>query len=104
MMFLEFSFYHYLIVGLLLFTIGIAGSIVCKNIIKVLISIEFILTGVNINFATFAKYCGGADSDGFVMVLFYTAIGAVEIAVALYIFYFMHSKKQSDNIEKYGDL
>ena len=90
--------------GRIIFIIGFAGSIVCKNVIKMLICIEFILTGVNINFATFAKYCGGADADGFVMVLFYTAIGAVELAVALYIFYFMHSKKQSDNIEKYGDL
>ncbi len=96
--------YHYLFIGLITFIIGLAGSIVCKNVIKVLICIEFILTGVNINFATFAKYCGGVDADGFVMVLFYTGIGAVELAVALYIFYFMYAKKQSDNIEKYGDL
>ncbi len=96
--------YHYLFIGLITFIIGLAGSIVCKNVIKVLICIEFILTGVNINFATFAKYCGGVDADGFVMVLFYTGIGAVELAVALYIFYFMYAKKQSDTIEKYGDL
>lgn len=96
--------YHYLFIGLITFIIGLAGSIVCKNVIKVLICIEFILTGVNINFATFAKYCGGVDADGYVMVLFYTGIGAVELAVALYIFYFMYAKKQSDNIEKYGDL
>jgi NADH:ubiquinone oxidoreductase subunit K len=101
---MEISMYHYLFIGLITFIIGLAGSIVCKNVIKVLICIEFILTGVNINFATFAKYCGGVDADGFVMVLFYTGIGAVELAVALYIFYFMYAKKQSDNIEKYGDL
>ena len=87
---IEISMFHYLFVGLFVFITGFAGSIVCKNIIKVLISIEFMLTGVNINFATFAKYCGGIDADGFVMVLFYTAIGAVELAVALYILYFMH--------------
>jgi len=100
----EISLYHYLAIGLILFILGFAGSFVCKNVIKVLICIEFMLTGVNINFATFAKYCGGADADGYVMVLFYTAIGAVELAIALYIFYFMYSKKTSDNIEKYGDL
>ena len=101
---LEISLFHYLLTGLIIFVTGFAGSIVCKNIIKVLICIEFMLTGVNINFAAFAKYCGGADADGFVIILFYTAIGAVELAVALYIFYFMYNKKQSDNIEKYGDL
>ena len=98
------SLYSYLFIGLIMFVIGFAGSVVCKNIIKVLICIEFMLTGVNINFATFAKYCGGIEADGFVMILFYTGIGAVELAVALYIFYFMYSKKCSDNIEKYGDL
>lgn len=100
----EISLYHYLAIGLILFILGFAGSFVCKNVIKVLICIEFMLTGVNINFATFAKYCGGAAADGYVMVLFYTAIGTVELAIALYIFYFMYSKKASDNIEKYGDL
>ena len=101
---IETSLYNYLFLSTLLFVIGFAGSIVCKNIIKVLICIEFMLTAVNINFATFAKYCGGFEADGFVLILFYTAIGAAELAVALYIFYFMHSKKHSDNIEKYGDL
>ena len=32
------------------------------------------------------------------------AIGALELDVAIYIFYLMYSKKQSENIEKYGDL
>jgi NADH:ubiquinone oxidoreductase subunit K len=38
------------------------------------------------------------------MSLFYVAIGAVELALALYIFYLMYSKKESENIDKYGDL
>jgi NADH:ubiquinone oxidoreductase subunit K len=38
------------------------------------------------------------------MTLFYVAIGAVELALALYIFYMMYGKKNSDNIEHYGDL
>lgn len=101
---MEISLYHYLSLALLLFVIGFSGSIFCKNIIKVLICIEFILTGVNINFAAFAKYCGGFEGSGFVMVLFYTGIGAVELAVALYIFYFMYKKKQTDNISEYGEL
>ena len=34
------------------------------------------------------------------MSLFYVAIGAVELAVALYIFYLMYKKKKSENIDK----
>ena len=68
------------------------------------ISIEFILTGVNINFITFATYCDNVKFDGYILALFYLAIGAVELAVALYIFYLMYNKKQMENIDKYGDL
>ena len=100
----EITIYHYLFLGLLMFLIGIVGSILSKHVIKILISIEFILTGVNINFITFATYCDNVVFDGYIVALFYVAIGAVELAVALYIFYLMYSKKESENIDKYGDL
>ena len=100
----EITMYHYLFLGLALFVIGLLGSIVSIHIIKVLICIEFILTGVNINFITFATYCDNVKFDGYIMALFYVAIGAVELAVALYIFYLMYVKKESENIEKYGEL
>ena len=104
MMIQELTLFHYLLIGLVLFVIGFIGSVFCRNIIKMLISIEFILTGVNINFVAFANFCGSPDADGFIFTLFYTAIGAVELAVALYIFYLMYKRKMSDNIEQYGDL
>ena len=96
--------YSYLFIGLLIFIIGLLGSILVKNMIKVLISVEFMLTGININFVTFAAFCDNINFDGYIMALFYVGIGAVELAVALYIFYLMYQKKESDNIEKYGDL
>ena len=96
--------YQYLLVGLLLFIIGLLGSVFVKNVIKILISIEFMLLGININFVTFATYCDNINFDGYVVALFYIAIGAVELAVALYLFYLMYTKKQSDNIEKFSEL
>jgi NADH:ubiquinone oxidoreductase subunit K len=100
----EISIYHYLFLGIILFVIGLIGSIISKHVIKVLISIEFMLTGVNLNFITFATFCDNTNLDGYIMSLFYVAIGAVELAVALYIFYLMYRKKESENIDKYGDL
>ncbi len=96
--------YHYLFIGLCLFLIGIIGSMLVKNVIKVLIAIEIMLTGININFITFAVYCENDNFNGFIMALFYVGLGAVELAVALYIFYLMFRKKESDNIETYSDL
>ena len=100
----DVTMYHYLFLGLILFVLGIVGTIISRHVIKVLISIEFILTAVNINFITFATFCDNINLDGFVMSLFYVAIGAVELAVALFIFYLMYSKKESENIDKYGEL
>ena len=101
---MEITMYHYLALGLILFVIGIAGSILSKHVIKMLISIEFILTGVNINFVTFGTFCDNIYFDGYIFTLFYTAIGAVEFALALYIFYLMYKRKRTEEIDKYGDL
>ena len=101
---MEITMYHYLFVGLILFLIGLLGSILVKNVIKVLISIEIMLLGVNINFITFATFCDNIKFDGYIISLFYVGLGAVELAVALYIFYLMFKKKDSDNIEAYSDL
>lgn len=98
------TIFHYLFLGLTLFVIGIIGSIVSKHVIRVLISIELMLTGINFNFITFATFCDGIQFDGYIFALFYVAIGAIELAVALYIFYLMYKKKQSENIDDYGDL
>ena len=96
--------YHYLFIGLIIFLIGLLGSIIAKNVIKVLIAIEFMLTGVNINFVTFGTFCDNINYNGYVLALFYVGLSAVELAVALYIFYLMFKKKGSDTIEKYSEL
>ena len=101
---IEITMYHYLFIGLVLFVLGLVGSIFVKNIIKVLISIEMMILGVNINFVTFASYCDNIEFNGYILALFYIGLGAVELAVALFIFYLMYQKKESDNIEKYTDL
>ena len=98
------TLYHYLFVGLVIFLIGIIGSMIAKNVIKVLIAIEFMLTGININFVAFASFCGNDNFDGFIMALFYVGLGAVELAVALFIFYLMFQNKESDSFESYTDL
>ena len=69
-----------------------------------MISIEFILTAVNLNFITFGTFIDNSNFEGYIMSLFYVAIGAVELAVALFIFYLMYDKKKSENLDKYGDL
>lgn len=101
---MEITMYHYLFIGMLMFLIGLLGSVLVKNMIKVLISIEIMLLGVNINFVTFASFCDNVKFDGYIIALFYVGLGAVELAVVLYLFYLMFQKKGSDSIEHYKEL
>ena len=101
---LDIGLYHYLLLALLLFLIGLFGTIISKNMIKVLISIEFMLTSVNINFIAFASFFDNLKLDGLVIALFYTALGAVEIAILLAIFYLMFKTKQSVQTDDYKEL
>lgn len=99
----DIGLYHYLFLALILFLIGFFGAIISKNMLKVLISIEFMLTAVNINFIAFASFFDNIKLQGLVFSLFYVTVGAVEIAIALAIFYLMFRTKQSVNTEDYGE-
>ena len=96
--------YHYLIFAFILFLIGSVGVIICRNVVKILIMIEFMVTAVNINFIAFARYSDAVRLKGFAFSLFYIALGAIETAIALLIFYLMFREKKSVDIEKYKEL
>src|SRR5574344_960101 len=100
----QIGLYHYLALALILFLIGIFGVIICKNVLKVLISIEFMLCAVNINLIAFASFFDNIKLDGLTVALFYTALGAVETSIAIAIFYIMFKTKNSVNTEDYNEL
>ena len=79
---MEIGLTHYLTVAAILFTIGVAGIIVNrKNIIIILMSVELILLAVNINFVAFSAYLG--DLVGQVFALFILTVAAAEAAIGL---------------------
>ncbi|MDB5596475.1 MAG: nuoK [Hyphomicrobiales bacterium] len=73
---------QYLIVAAMLFTIGIAGIILNrKNILVILMSVELILLSVNINLVAFSSFLG--DLTGQVFSLFILTVAAAEAAIGL---------------------
>ncbi len=73
---------HYLTVAAILFTLGVAGIILNrKNIIIILMSVELILLAVNINFVAFSVFLG--DLVGQVFALFILTVAAAEAAIGL---------------------
>lgn len=74
---------HYLIFSLLLFSIGIYGVLVRRNIIGILLSIELILNAVNINLIAFSNSTSLSAETGQIFALFVIAIAATAAAVGL---------------------
>ena len=71
----------YLLVGALLFAIGLIGLTVRRNMLVMFISIEIMLQGIALNFVAWGRYHG--DLSGSVMVLMIIAVAACEAAIAL---------------------
>jgi NADH-quinone oxidoreductase subunit K len=76
------SLSHYLVVAAILFTLGVAGIILNrKNIIVILMSVELILLSVNLNLIAFSAQLG--DLTGQVFALFVLTVAAAEAAIGL---------------------
>ena len=72
---------QFLLLGAVLFCLGVYGVLARRNAVLVLMSIELILNAVNINLVAFGAYHGSIS--GSVFALFVIAIAAAEVGVGL---------------------
>lgn len=88
---------HYLVLGAILFAIGLAGILTRRNMITVLMSIELVLNSVNLNLIAFSHQL--ADLTGQIFAVFTITVAAGEAAVGLGIllaFFRLHSTTDLD--------
>ena len=71
----------YLALGAALFIIGVAGVLLRRNVLIVLMSLELMLNSVNVNLVAFSSYL--SDFRGQIIAIFVIAITASEVAIAL---------------------
>ncbi|MDD3419211.1 MAG: NADH-quinone oxidoreductase subunit NuoK [Candidatus Gastranaerophilales bacterium] len=86
---------HYLFLSAVLFCVGLLGVIVSRHLLRVLISVEFMLNAVNINFVAFSNYNDLIRLDGHIMAIFVMAIGVCELAIGLAILILVFRKTHS---------
>ena len=72
---------NYLIVGALIFAIGLVGALSRRNVIVIFLSIEMMLQGVSISLVAWGRYHN--DWGGQSLVIFILAVAACEAAIAL---------------------
>lgn len=73
----------YLVLGALLFAMGIYGVVARRTFIAMLISAEMILAGASVNFMAFNRFTAPDPVTGQVFALFIMAIAAAEAAIGL---------------------
>jgi NADH:ubiquinone oxidoreductase subunit K len=100
---------HYLVVGAVLFVCGVVCMATKRNLLGVLMGIELVLNGANLNFIAFASPLLRADGDnaigldGPMIALFVIVLAAAEAAVALAIalnYYHTHATVDVDQGEE----
>ena len=74
---------HYLILSAILFCIGLTGTLVKRNVVTVLMSIEIMFNAVNVAFLAFARFVTPGLLTGHIFALFVITVAAAEVALGL---------------------
>ncbi len=94
----------FLIIGALLFTIGVAGVLTRRNIIVIFMSIELILNAANLNFIAFSRYLQETGSvnavAGQVFTVFIIVVAAAEAAIGLGLVIALYRNRETIFVDK----
>ncbi len=93
---------YYLFLSAVMFTIGVVGVLVRRNVIILFMCIELMLNSVNLTFVAFSAYLG--EASGQVIVFFVMAVAAAEAAIGLAIVIAMYRNKTTVNLNELNIL
>lgn len=96
------SLNNYIILCSILFSIGIMGVLVRRNIIIIFMSVELMLNSVNLLLVAFSRHHG--DPSGQVFVFFVMAVAAAEITIGLAILVMIYRNTGSVSIDSLNRL
>jgi len=97
------SLSHYLVLGAILFAIGIIGIFLNrKNVIILMMAIELMLLAVNMNFVAFSHYL--QDTSGQIFVFFILTVAAAESAIGLAILIVLFRNLRTINVDDLDKL
>ena len=90
------------LLGGVLFAVGLAGVIVRRNALVMLMCMELMLNGVNLTLVSFARQTGA--SDGVVLVFLVFVVAGAEIAIAIPILLLLARARRTLDVQAYADL
>lgn len=93
---------EFLLLGAVLFCIGVYGVIARKNAVMVLMSIELILNSVNINLLAFSQLTQTIDGNTF--ALYIIAVAAAEVGVGLAMVLLVYRNRRSIALDELSEM
>ena len=93
---------QFLLLGALLFCMGVYGVLTRKNAVMVLLSIELILNSVNINLLAFSTKWANVDGNTF--ALYIIAIAAAEVGVGLAMVLLVYRNRRSISLDELSEM
>ena len=93
---------HYLIVSTLLFSLGLLGVIVRRNLLIMYMSLEMMLNAANLALVAFSRF--NHNLSGQVLVFFIITVAAAEVSVGLALIVALYRKRQTTHVEDLTSL
>ncbi|HEV8543889.1 MAG TPA: NADH-quinone oxidoreductase subunit NuoK, partial [Verrucomicrobiae bacterium] len=88
---------HYLTVSALLFSLGLLGVLIRRNLLVIYMSLELMLNAANLAFVAMSRFSN--NLSGQVMVFFIITVAAAEVAVGLALIVALYRKHQTAHVE-----
>lgn len=95
---MELTLNWYLSLSAVLFTIGVLGVLLRRNVIIIFMSVEMMLNAVNLTLVAFSQFLG--DLSGQILVFFVISVAAAEAAVGLAIVIALFRNQQTVNVDE----
>lgn len=93
---------HYLVVSVVLFSLGLLGVILRRNLLVIYMSLELMLNAANLALVAFSRF--NNNLDGQMLVFFIITVAAAEVAVGLALIVALFRKRQSAHPEQLNFL
>ncbi len=90
---------QFLVVGAALFSCGVYGLLVRRNIVLILLSLELMLNAVNINLIAFESMLNTPEAIGQVFAVFVITVAAAEVGIGLAIVLLIFRNRRSANVD-----
>ena len=88
---------HYIVVSAVLFSLGVLGVIIRRNLLVMYMGLELMLNAANLALVSFSRF--NNQLDGQVLVFFIITVAAAEVAVGLALIVALFRKRRSAHVE-----